>query len=243
MKASHANRTGHWIQVSGATVLSIPDIASGTYGEKSDKVYSDVDGADEVRQLIQQNSAKRVVDNKLLNLTGPKTALVFPPIIYGQGRGPIKQRSVQIPELARAAIQNRKAIQVGKGESTWSNVHISDISDIFVRLVEKAVQGADDSTLWNRNGLYFAGNAMLNFKGISQLIAKAAHSQGLTEDTAVAEISHEEADNVSGHAGILWGTNARQISQRARQLLGWAPKGIALDEEIPYTVRIEAARL
>lgn len=228
--------------MSGATVLSIPDIASGTYGEKSDKVYSDVDGADEVRQLIQQNSSKRVVDNKLLNLTGPKTALVFPPIIYGQGRGPIKQRSVQIPELARAAIQNRKAVQVGKGESAWSNVHISDISDIFVKLVEKAIQGADDSTLWNRNGLYFAGNAMLNFKEISQLIAKAAHSQGLTEDTAVTEISHEEADRISAHAGILWGTNARQMSQRARQLLGWTPTAAFLGEEIPNTVRIEASR-
>lgn len=84
---------------------------------------------------------------------------------------------------------------------------------------------------------------MQDFKTISQLISQAAHSQGLTEQTAVAEISHDEADELSTHAGILWGTNARQDSQRARQLLGWSPKGRALVEDIPDTVRAEAARL
>lgn len=155
-----ANPAVYWLQISGASVLSIPDIVNGTFGQKSSKVFSDVDGADEVRHLIQQNAAKRVVDNFILNLVGPKMALVFPPIIYGQGRGPIKQRSVQIPELARIAIQSGKTVQVGKGESAWSNVHISDVSDIFVKLIEKAVEGAD-GPLWNRDGLYFAGNAVL----------------------------------------------------------------------------------
>lgn len=125
-----------------------------------EKVFSDVDGADEIRDLIQKNAGMRVVDNFLLNVTGTKTALVFPPIIYGQGRGPVKQRSVQIPELSKAAIQTRKTVQVEKGEAAWGNVHISDLSDLFVKLVEKAVQG-EDSSLWNRDGLYFPGNGMI----------------------------------------------------------------------------------
>ena len=151
---------GHWIQISGASVLSISDIVNGTFGKANDKVFSDVDGADEVRDIIQKNSAKRVVDNLLINTTGPKTALVFPPIIYGQGRGAVKQRSVQIPELSRVAIQTRKTIQVEKGEAAWSNVHISDVSDIFVKLVEKALQG-EEGSFWNRDGLYFPGNGMI----------------------------------------------------------------------------------
>lgn len=185
---SVANKLGHWIQVSGATVLSIPDIANGTFGEKRDKVFSDVDGADEVRHLIQQNSGKRVVDNMLLNMASPKTALVFPPIIYGQGRGPVKQRSVQIPELCRVAIQTRKAVQVEKGESAWSNVHISDISQIFVRLVEKAVQG-EDGDIWNRNGLYFAGNAML----VSKSIRISTIANGIRTSSKSLNSSHRQA--------------------------------------------------
>jgi nucleoside-diphosphate-sugar epimerase len=86
---------------------------------------------------------------------------VFPPIIYGRGRGIIKQRSIQIPELARVTIETGRAIQVGKAESTWSNVHISDVSDLFVKLVEKAVQKETGENLWNQEGLYFPGNSML----------------------------------------------------------------------------------
>jgi hypothetical protein len=152
---------GYWLQISGASVLSIADIVRGTYGEGTDKIFGDVNDADAVRDIIRQNATRRVVDNFILNLTGPKTALVFPPIIYGRGRGIIKQRSIQIPELARVTIETGRAIQVGKAESTWSNVHISDVSDLFVKLVEKAVQKKTDENLWNQEGLYFPGNSML----------------------------------------------------------------------------------
>lgn len=152
---------GHWIQVSGASVLSISDIVGGRFGESSERVYGDVDDANEVRDIIRQNAAKRVVDDYLLNkVSNTKTALVFPPIIYGQGRGPVKQRSVQIPELSRVSIETRETVQVGKGESTWSNVHIADVADVFVKLVEKAIEGSTGD-FWNQNGLYFVGNGML----------------------------------------------------------------------------------
>lgn len=155
------NILGHWIQVSGASVISVPDILAGTFGEGSSKDYGDVDNAEEVRDIIRKNAGMRVVDNHLLNnVTGPKTAIIFPPIIYGEGRGVTKQRSVQIPELSRVAIETRRVVQVGKGESTWSNIHIADLSNLFVKLVEKAVQGSEEK-LWNQNGLYFVGNSML----------------------------------------------------------------------------------
>ncbi|KAJ0418657.1 NAD(P)-binding protein [Aspergillus carlsbadensis] len=232
----------HWIQISGASVLSISDIFQGRFGEGSDETFSDVDGAEQLREIITRNAGRRVVDNFILNLTGPKTALVFPPIIYGQGQGPVSQRSVQIPELARVAIQTGAAIQVGKGDSTWSNVHVADVSDIFVKLVQKAVRG-ESNGLWNRDGLYFAGNTAVNFKQISQKVAEAAKDLGLIESASVREVGHEEADTLSSHGAVLWGTNAQQNSQRARQLLGWEPKGKSLKEEIPETVRVEAARL
>lgn len=157
-------QSGHWIQVSGASLLSFPDIEKNAYGEPSDKVYNDYDGVEEVRQLIKRYSTKRLVDSFFLNLANspnrPKTALVFPPLIYGRGRGPVNQRSVQVPESAKATLQRRAGFQVGKGQSIWSNVHITDISQIFAKLVEKAVQG-EDGELWNENGLYFAENGEL----------------------------------------------------------------------------------
>lgn len=76
-------------------------------------------------------------------------------MIYGQGRGPINQRSIQIPDLAKATLQHGHGLHVGKGLSTWSHVHISDITRLIVMLVQAASHNANRS-LWNENGIYFA---------------------------------------------------------------------------------------
>lgn len=77
---------------------------------------------------------------------------------------------------------------------------------------------------------------------ISQLLAQTAHRLGLIKSPLVSEIGHEEANKLSPHGGVLWGTNARQNSQRARQLLGWCPKGRSLESDIPDTVEEEEAK-
>ncbi|KAL4786868.1 NAD(P)-binding protein [Aspergillus varians] len=234
-----------WVQISGASILSLSDIAEGRFGKGSTEIFSDVDGVDVVRDIIRENARRPVVpdfirvNDLVLNLTGARTGLVFPPIIYGRGRGVVKQRSVQIPELARVAIETGQTIQVGQGESIWSNVHIADVSDIFVKLVEKAVQDKTDG-LWNQDGVYFPGNSSLSFGQISQQVAKAAHRLGLVKSDSVRSVEPQEADKLSAHGAILWGTNAQQNSQRARQFLGWQPKEKSLEEAIPETVQDEA---
>jgi hypothetical protein len=82
-----------------------------------------------------------------------------------------------------------------------------------------------------------------SFNGISELLAQTAHRLGLIESPLVSEIDHVEADKLSPHGGVLWGTNARQNSQRARKLLGWCPNGRSLESDIPGTVEQEAKRL
>ncbi|KAJ5915241.1 hypothetical protein N7454_011136 [Penicillium verhagenii] len=227
----------------GLASRSTPDIVNNRFGEASSKLYDDVNDASEIRDTIKCNANTRVADNYLVNLPGPKTALIFPPIIYGQGEGPVNQRSIQIPELSRMAIQTRQTVQVGKGESTWSNIHISDLANVFVGLVEKAVEG-DDHALWNQDGLYFVGNTdVLSFGEISQLVAETAHGLGLTDSASVKSVSGTDADELTAKGSIFWGTNARQHSQRAARFLGWRQKAHSLKEEIPTTVKVEAIRL
>ncbi|KAJ5711493.1 hypothetical protein N7488_005649 [Penicillium malachiteum] len=240
-----SNRTqpGYLVQISGASLLSIPDIVNNTYGEASGKLYNDINDAAEIRDIIHKNAATRAADNYLVNLTGPKTALVFPPIIYGQGDGLVNQRSIQVPELSRVAIQTRQAVQVGKGESTWSNIHISDLGNVFAKLVEKGVENAEGA-LWNHDGLYLVGNTdVLSFGKISELVAQAAHILGLTDSTSVRSVSASEADELAGKGSVFWGTNARQRSQRSSELLGWTPKAHSLEQDIPLTLKAEAMRL
>ncbi|KAJ5281636.1 hypothetical protein N7478_007008 [Penicillium angulare] len=236
-------KPGHLIQVSGASILSIPDIVNKKFGEGPGKSYDDLNDADEIREIIKQNAATRVVDNHVINVSGVKTALVFPPIIYGKGNGPVNQRSIQVPELSRVAIQTKQTVQVGKGESTWSNIHVTDLSNVFAKLAEKAIESAQGA-LWNQDGLYLVGNSdVLSFGKISEYVAQAAHGLGLIDSASVKSVSASEADELTAKGSVFWGTNARQQSQRATTLLGWTQKAHTLEQEIPLTVKAEADRL
>ena len=143
----------------------MPEIEKGLFGEPLDKEHSDVENVEEIRDLIRRYAAKCVSDSFILGLAGspraPRSAIVFLPTIYGRGRGPVNQRSVQVPELARVTLQHRVGMYVGRGLSVWSNVHITDASQIFLKLVEKAAGGEDGSHYWNENGLYFAENGAM----------------------------------------------------------------------------------
>jgi nucleoside-diphosphate-sugar epimerase len=107
--------------------------------------------------LIRIYPDRRAVDNFILSLagSGPRTAIIFPPIIFGTGSGPVNQRSIQVPSIAKNALKEKQAAYVGRGLSRWGAIHIADLAQLFVKLVEKAVDGGNDE-FWDENGLYFA---------------------------------------------------------------------------------------
>jgi len=151
----------HWIQMSAATALAAAEIAdkSRTPGSPSDVRFDDLDGIADIRATIKSHPF-RAVDNYILNVVADteraRTALLLGPVIYGQGQGPCNQRSVQIPALARAALQRNCAVQVGKGQSQWGNVHVADVGQLVVHLVRAAVEGrpTNRDDLWDENGIY-----------------------------------------------------------------------------------------
>lgn len=126
----------------------------------------------------------------------------------------------------------------------WSNIHISDLSSLLVRLVESAISGSDDKRVWGANGLFFAGaNPGISFGSVVKQIATVAHDSHLLSDTETDEISAGEADKLSPHASAILGTNARTLSERAQEVFEWEPRGPKLEDEIPSTVMAEAERL
>jgi nucleoside-diphosphate-sugar epimerase len=140
-------------------VLSIPDIQGDRFGEGSQKSYDDLDNGSEVRDLIDSNPA-RAVDQHVLDCARAhpeqlRTALIFPPIIYGEGRGLGNNKSIQIPGLCRMAVAQHRSVYVGKGQACWGNVHIADLAKLATDLVDASAQSANEHELWNANGLYF----------------------------------------------------------------------------------------
>ncbi|KAH6638528.1 hypothetical protein BKA67DRAFT_697270 [Truncatella angustata] len=82
----------YYIQISGASVLVAGELASKSFvpWSPSDATFDDYEGATKLRELIRAYPS-RAVDNYILELAAEfqsvQTALIFPPVIYGQGQG------------------------------------------------------------------------------------------------------------------------------------------------------------
>ncbi|KAJ3542386.1 hypothetical protein NM208_g4124 [Fusarium decemcellulare] len=243
-----SEKAQYWIQVSGASVLAMPELAdkSRVSGSGGNNIYDDLLGMESIQSLIKHHPS-RAVDNYMLSVASDtphvRTAVVIPPIIYGQGRGPVNKRSIQIPELAKATLQRRKGLQVGPGLSRWGNVHIQDLSQLILRLVEKAVRGVDDDKIWGANGIYFTGVGELSFGEISRRITAAAYDLKLLSSREIDQINGAEADRLLPHGSVLYGTNARARGYKAEKVIGWTPQKESLEDEIPRVVAEEARSL
>ncbi|KAL4799958.1 hypothetical protein BDV19DRAFT_384797 [Aspergillus venezuelensis] len=245
-KGLKGRRDAYYIQVTGASVLGGPEIDNNSYGEPSDDIYNDLDGIQAVREKITAYPNRRVVDNFILNLksSGPKTAIVFPPIIFGKGRGPGNQRSIQVPSIAKNALQRKEAAYVGRGLAKWGAIHVADLAGLFGKLVEKAVAGGEGE-IWDEYGLYFVENGETSFKEIATLVADEVHKLGYADKPGLTRsITPQECDSeFFAHGAVVLGTNARGRALRARKLLGWEAVKGGLEECIPESVAIEAKSL
>ncbi|KAL8912221.1 MAG: hypothetical protein Q9171_002735 [Xanthocarpia ochracea] len=239
--AAHASdRPGYLIHTSGTGILLFADMDRQIFGEASAKVYDDWENVSEVTS-IPDFAPHREVDKIILasGSSNVKSAIVCPPTIYGRGRGPSSQRSLQLPELSRCTLEKGHGIQVGAGEAYWTNVHVHDLSDVYIALVEAAAAGGGKAS-WGDKGYYFTENGEHIWAEISKHVASAAYKQGFILSNTVETHSDEEINEMRQGGTMLWGANSRCRAIRARKLLGWSPKGKSIEEEIPDTVAFEA---
>lgn len=237
---------GYLIHTSGTGILLFADLEHRIFGEASPKIYDDWEGIDEVTSLPDfaphRNVDKTVLAAGTEKASKIKTAIVCPPTIYGQGRGPGNQRGHQVYELAKCTLEQKQGIQVGAGRTYWPNVHVYDLSKVYLALVEAAANGGEKAA-WGKAGYYFTENGEHIWGEISKVVASAAQQQGFISSDEVVTVSAEEADKLSSHGSALWGANARCRAIRARKLLGWSPTEKGLIDEIPLVVESEAKKL
>ncbi|KAF4451052.1 hypothetical protein F53441_5916 [Fusarium austroafricanum] len=239
---------GYLIQISGASLLPVRDLSSPSFkpGEPSTDVWDDLDGISSIHDLIRSHDS-RVVDNYILKIAketpSVKTALVLPPIIYGKGQGPVKQRSVQIPALSKVALERGHAVRAGRGLASWTNVHVADLARLFALLAEAGAKGSADDKVWGENGVYLPGVGEMTWAEISDRVAKAAKDQGFIDTLEIEELYKPEVDSALPAGSVFFGSNARSKPRRATEVLGWKPTETGLDAEIPRAVAEEAEGL
>lgn len=211
MLAALAGSGKAFVHTSGSSI-----VGDQAWGEPSDKIYGD-----ETPFEPGPGRAARVAVNHVVLAAarnGVRAAVLSPSLIYGTGRGAHRD-SIQVPRLIALARKSGVARHVGRGENLWSNVHIDDLVDLYLRVLERAPAGAS----------YYAENGEASMRKVCETISRAlgyaGRTQGMSKEEAIAEFG-------AGPAAYTYGSNSRVRAMRARRELGWAPRRDALLESI-----------
>ncbi|KAI0384060.1 NAD(P)-binding protein [Hypomontagnella monticulosa] len=239
LAAGHtAEKPGYWIHLCGTGILTWYDVAHERYGQAPlpEQRYHDIDDIDKVLSL-PDIAIHRDVDKIVLGANdsaGVKTMIVGPPTIYGQGRGPVNQRSIQVPGIIDYTLKNGFAPIQAPGLTEWDHVHVHDLSDFFVSAVEAALDPAQNGNpeIFGPKAYVFIESGTHKWSEVAKWVAVEAAKQGLIPEPIAKEI---DIPNL--------GTNSKCVAARARKYLGWQPKAPSLKDEIPAGVAFEAKRL
>ena len=200
-----------FVQSSGTSIVA--DLADG---ERPGKVYEESTQVDPLplrAGRVALNNAVLAAANDQL-----RTMVICPSLIYGIGLG-ASPDSMQVPWMIELARKHGIGRHIGPGENIWSNVHINDLVDLYVRALNKAPGGA----------FYYAENGENSMRelaeGISRMLGFGGRTQNMSVEDAIAEWGE-------GGARYTMGSNSRVRAVRSRAELGWSPSAPSLMDEV-----------
>lgn len=201
-----------FIHTSGSSI-----IADRGAGARSDLVFNE----DTPFVALPERQGRAAVERLVLSYgqRGVNSVVVRPTLIYGQGTG-LHTSSIQVPRMLDLALAKGKALHIGKGENIWSNVHIDDVVDLYLLALEKAPPGS----------LFFVENGECSMRTIAEAISRLLGHGGRTESWPMEEALKEWG--ISAQA--TFASNSRVSARKARAMLGWAPKGPSLVEDVEH---------
>jgi nucleoside-diphosphate-sugar epimerase len=187
-----------FIHSSGSSIVA--DLAMG---EPSDQIF------DEMTPIVPHadRAARVAIDQLVLAATGIRSVVLCNSMIYGSALGSPAQ-SVQVPALVRQAKVSGVARYIGRGLNRWSNVHIADVSALYVLAIAKAPAS---SFMYVESGE----------EALGKIVRAIAARLGLGP---AQSISAEEAIAFWGKnlAVLSLGSNSR-VRGNAAANLGWRP--------------------
>lgn len=157
------------------------DIKENRFGQSPhpDEKYDDIADISKITTTIPDDAPHRNIDKIVLgaNSSGGggasvKTAIVSPPTIYGPGRGPGNTRSIQAYDMAKWTLQNGFAPVIETGLTEWDQVHVHDLADLFVKLVDAATSTdaskEESSEIFGEKGYHFAENGAFTWGDVAK---------------------------------------------------------------------------
>jgi len=204
------------IHTSGSSIVT--DHADGEYA--SEKALTEDDHFEPVPYRRARVDMNRYVRQAAID-KGVRSAVICPSMIYGAGSG-LQPDSDQIPKLIAMSRQSGAAVYFGKGLNIYSNVHIDDLVDLYLLVLEKA-PGAS---------FFFAENGHSSFREIAEMIGRLPEFEGRTASVPVADVIRQFGE--SARLGVA--SNSYVSAANARRL-GWSPQAPSLAEWLKTLTR------
>lgn len=243
MARRKAEKPGYWIHTSGALIMATESLNKRAYGVQLEQKYDDWEGVHELVSL-PDSAPHRQVDKIVLAAASNcvKTAIVCPPTVYGPTRGIGNPSSMQINEIARVFLLHGRAFQVNEGKNIWHQVHVQDLTDLYVCLTEAAVTEVSAAT-WNEKGYYLAEHGAFYWGDICKAMGDYAFCKGAMQEPGAQALDAQATSSIWPRYNFFLGSTSRGEAIRARRLLGWAPYRPSLQELIPWIVDSEIENL
>ncbi|KAJ4293395.1 hypothetical protein N0V90_008678 [Kalmusia sp. IMI 367209] len=194
---------------------------SGTFHDTGNSVF-------ETEKQLADSYALRKTDVTVIETAMAKDVtsfIVIPSHTYGKGTGAWNRLSVTVPILIKASIE-RKEVRQFEGIRQDSYVHISDLTALYGRIVEKILHGEDPPS--GSNGYYFAIAHRLLSNEFADHLAATLHARGLV-GSPKSEVwpSHEAAADALGvpamFVDILF-NSGDDMASKSGEKVDWQPK-------------------
>ena len=163
----------------------------------SDKIYNDLD-IGSINSILATKPHRIVDDYIFKNSAGFESIIVALPLIYGREKGPFKKNYIQISLLIRGFIKSGYAATIGKGANVWNNVHVENLADFYLLLLQKAWEAKASI---DRDEWYFVESGEHVWKDVVIEIGKQLYKQGAIKQEETREFTKEEVDKFLGEMG------------------------------------------
>ncbi|GAA6027244.1 hypothetical protein JCM8097_002519 [Rhodosporidiobolus ruineniae] len=157
--------------------------------------------------------------------------IVMSPTVYGQGTGPGNKLSLQLPAYVRYAKRAGHAAYIGKGENIWGNVHVEDLSALYLLLLSHSLANPSSTTAsaashgWEN--LIYSGQNQHAWGPTVSLVGDLLHARGDVAQPGAKSIGEGEGDLY-----MFGGNSFMAVSEKAKRLIGWTQRQVGLEEAI-----------
>jgi nucleoside-diphosphate-sugar epimerase len=149
-------------------------------------------------------TAWRVAGEQQLLDSGVKASVVRPGVVYGYGKG--------IPALLAGSAEGGTVTLFGTGDQHWTTVHVDDLADLYVRVLE---QGP-------------GGRVYVGVSGHNPTVRELGEALG---GTVAPESPTATVERLGGFGEALL-LDQQATGARAKSELGWQPSRPSLVDEL-----------